>query len=129
MNDARLIHGLLGSLTLLLGIAVALKFAIAWIGKSTYTRFAHWLLSMFGWVLLLQGLSGAVYLAYFFSQGVELGLSSWVHLGVAALAITLVQSYRAWQNRSDAEKHRNTFFTSMATIGLLIFCIALLGKS
>ncbi len=129
MNDARLIHGLLGSLTLFLAIAVALKFAIAWIGKSTYTRFAHWLLSMFGWVLLLQGLSGAVYLAYFFSQGVELGLASWMHLGVAALAITLAQSYHAWQNRSDTEKHRNTFFASMGIISLLMLCIALLGKS
>ncbi len=129
MNDIRTIHGLLGSVMLLVGGFAVLTFAVAWAGKRAYTGFHRGLFGVFAWLLILQGVSGAVYLARFFSSGVELMPSAWAHIGVSALTVMLAQTYRAWMNQSDAEKHRNLCLTALASVALSIFGMMLLGRS
>ncbi len=129
MSDIRTIHGLLGSVTLLVGVFAVFLFAVAWMGKRAYTGFHRGLFGVFAWLLILQGVSGAFYLARFFSSGVELVPSAWAHLGVSALAVTLAQTYRAWTNQSDAEKHRNLCLTALASVALSVFGMMLLGRS
>ena len=111
------IHSIIRWLIVLVALVAVVKFAIGWLGGSTFKGMDRGLAAGFSGLLDLQATLGII-LFVWFSTRTGFQMVRVEHAGAMLIAIILGHLPARWKNAEDKIRFRNTLF---CILGALVF--------
>jgi hypothetical protein len=120
------LHSILRWVTIIVAIAMLIKFAIGWLGKKPYDDTASRLTSAYKILMDVQLLLGAFYLVL--SGLLGFGFPSYriTHLVIMVVAVVLAHLVTLWKDKTDGVRYRNGFFMLLASVLVVLIGVSLL---
>lgn len=122
------LHSLVRWLTVLVAVALIVKFAIGIIKKQPYDKTANTLAGVFGGTMDLQLTLG---LLFFIWNGMLIpggfGLRHrWEHLVIMLAAVVVAHLPAMWKKKDDATRYRNGLIAVVVSLLLVVVGVSLL---